>query len=195
MAEPKAEGAGRERSFDVVTAWLTSPSVRRALAWLAGVGMVSAWSLAVMGISMSLADSDVEEWWILPLFGTAVLILALVAVYLLRPRAAPSSRAPFDDLRPPEHSRTLEPPQPPRQRRLPAASETLLEPLSDRELEILELLPPAGRIVRSRPSSTSLRAPSRLTSTTSFARSRSETARRPWLGCASCTCSAIAAPR
>lgn len=140
MAEPKAEGAGRERSFDVVTAWLTSPSVRRALAWLAGVGMVSAWSLAVMGISMSLADSDVEEWWILPLFGTAVLILALVAVYLLRPRAAPSSRAPFDDLRPPEHSRTLEPPQPPRQRRLPAASETLLEPLSDRELEILELV-------------------------------------------------------
>ncbi|MDQ3771992.1 MAG: response regulator transcription factor [Actinomycetota bacterium] len=140
MAEPKAEGAGRERSFDVVTAWLTSPSVRRALAWLAGVGTVSAWSLAVMGISMTLADSDVEEWWILPLFGTAVLILALVAVYLLRPRAAPSSRAPFDDLRPPEHSRTLEPPQPPRQRRLPVASETLIEPLSDRELEILELV-------------------------------------------------------
>ncbi len=140
MAELKAETAGRERSFDVVTAWLTSPSVRRALAWLAGVGTVSAWSLAVMGISMTLADSDVEEWWILPLFGTAVLILALVAVYLLRPRAAPSSRAPFDDLRPPEHSRTLEPPQPPRQRRLPVASETLIEPLSDRELEILELV-------------------------------------------------------
>lgn len=140
MAELKAETAGRERSFDVVTAWLTSPSVRRALAWLAGVGTVSAWSLAVMGISMTLADSDVEEWWILPLFGTAVLILALVAVYLLRPRAAPSSRAPFDDLRPPEHSRTLEPPQPPRQRRLPVASETIIEPLSDRELEILELV-------------------------------------------------------
>ena len=140
MEEPRTEAAGRERSFDVVTAWLTSPSVRRALAWLAGVGTVFAWSLAVMGISMTLADSDVEEWWILPLFGTAVLILALVAVYLLRPRAAPSSRAPFDDLRPPEHARALEPPEPLRQRRLPAASDTLLEPLSDRELEILELV-------------------------------------------------------
>jgi len=195
MEEPRTEAAGRERSFDVVTAWLTSPSVRRALAWLAGVGMVSAWSLAVMGISMSLADSDVEEWWILPLFGTAVLILALVAALLLRPRGVPSSRAALDDL-PQEATSPREPQEPLRQRRVQAVGVgTLLEPLSDRELEILELLPPAGRIVRSRPSSTSLRAPSRLTSTTSFARSRSETAPRPWPGRASCTCSAIAAPR
>jgi len=51
-----------------------------------------------MAISMTLADSDVEEWWILPLFGTAVLILALVAALLLRPRGVPSSRAALDDL-------------------------------------------------------------------------------------------------
>ena len=51
-----------------------------------------------MAISMTLADSDVEEWWILPLFGTAVLILALVAALLLRPRGVPSSRAAPDVL-------------------------------------------------------------------------------------------------
>ena len=140
MEEPRTEAAGRERSFDVVTAWLTSPSVRRALAWLAGVGTVFAWSLAVMGISMTLADSDVEEWWIPPLFGTAALILALVAVLLLRPRGVPSSRAAPDDL-PQEATSPREPQEPLRQRRVQAAAVgTLIEPLSDRELEILELV-------------------------------------------------------
>ncbi|WP_328473500.1 response regulator transcription factor [Actinoplanes sp. NBC_00393] len=106
-------------------AWLSSPSVRGRVLIAAVLAGCFLWSMVIVGLSFAMAERGSGQWWVIPLFGAFVLAIAVLAVRWLPAPAAGNDPAGA------EHG-----PAPGRR--------TLAEPLSSRELEVLQQLA-AGR--------------------------------------------------
>lgn len=126
----------------LVTTWLRTPSTWRGLLLAVLLGGAFTWGVIVLGIALTMAESGAEQWWLVLVFGGAVLAMMLASGYLLfnrgnrgaGPDAAGSGRAadtpPMGTI--PAQASTPPPP--------PAGGGGGLEPLSERELEVLQLL-------------------------------------------------------
>jgi DNA-binding CsgD family transcriptional regulator len=129
----------------VAAVWLRSPRLWRGLLVAGLVVGAFGWAVTVLGIALAMAQEGAEQWWLVLVFGLATLALVIGGGYLLATRlfGAPA-RPPVDQ---PGHgpgaagtavSTAAAPaaslPTPP-----PATGEPL-EPLSQRELEVLRLL-------------------------------------------------------
>jgi DNA-binding CsgD family transcriptional regulator len=115
-----------------VAAGLRSPSVRRTILWTALVGLAFAWGVIVLGIAVALAERT-PQWWVVLVFGLVVPVSLLALAYLLRgwnghPVGGPEDRGLRGGAGRGAEDRSV------------AEPARLLEPLSDRELEVLELL-------------------------------------------------------
>jgi len=83
--------------------WLRSPSLWRGLLVAGSVVGVFLWAIVVLGIALSMAQEGAEQWWLVLVFGLAILALVLAGAYLLaarlfnrpgRPPAQEAGRAP-----------------------------------------------------------------------------------------------------
>jgi DNA-binding CsgD family transcriptional regulator len=112
--------------------WLRSPRLWQGLLVAGLVVGAFAWAVTVLGIALAMAQEGTEQWWLVLVFGLAILALVIGGGYLLVTRlyAAPA-RSPVDE---PGRRPAPPPPTPP-----PATGEPL-EPLSQRELEVLQLV-------------------------------------------------------
>lgn len=140
----------------IVAAWLRSPWLRSPQLWrgvllAALLGGAFAWAVVVLGIALAMAQEGTEQWWLVLLFGGFVLTVALAGAYLVysrgaRSRATGSAKAAgaagtetrtAAAAAAPEvpEGRTAADPAPP-----PAPTWDHVEPLSERELEVLRLL-------------------------------------------------------
>jgi DNA-binding CsgD family transcriptional regulator len=146
-----ADHDGRSARWrQVVAGWLRSPWLRSPLLWrgllvAALLGGAFSWAVVVLGIAMTMAQGGTDQWWLVLVFGAFVLTVALVGAYLAfgrrgRSRATgpPPTAADAAETRP---STAAAPAQAPEDRMPPApvAGEPV-EPLSERELEVLRLL-------------------------------------------------------
>jgi DNA-binding CsgD family transcriptional regulator len=128
----------------VAAVWLRSPRLWRGLLVAGLVVGAFGWAVTVLGIALAMAQEGAEQWWLVLVFGLATLALVIGGAYLLITRLFGSpSRPPVDQ--PGRGSGAVgtsrstvaaapPPPGPP-----PATGEPL-EPLSQRELEVLQLL-------------------------------------------------------
>jgi DNA-binding CsgD family transcriptional regulator len=125
--------------------WLGSPRLWRGLLVAGLVVAVFGWAVIVLGIALATAQEGAEQWWLVLVFGLATLALVIGGGYLLATRmfggaARPPKGEP--DRGPgatgtavrPAAAPTAPLPAPP-----PATGEPL-EPLSQRELEVLRLV-------------------------------------------------------
>jgi DNA-binding CsgD family transcriptional regulator len=109
--------------------WLGSPRLWRGLLVAALVVGIFGWAVTVLGIALAMAQEGAEQWWLVLVFGLAILALVIGGGYLLAARLFGGAA------RPPER----EPDRPPGAA-VPAAPGEPLEPLSQRELEVLRLV-------------------------------------------------------
>jgi DNA-binding CsgD family transcriptional regulator len=125
-----------------VATWLRAPSTWRGLLLVALLGGAFTWGVIVLGIALTMAEGGAEQWWLVLVFGGAVLAMLLAGGYLLfnrvnrgaGPDAAGSGRAAdAPPMRPSPAPASTTP-------ALPPTAEDGLEPLSERELEVLQLL-------------------------------------------------------
>jgi DNA-binding CsgD family transcriptional regulator len=108
---------------------------------------VFVWAIVVLGIALAMAQEGAEQWWLVLVFGLATLALVLAGTYLLaarlfnrtaRPpvsepgRAAGTAETAGSAAAAADPPSALVAPQP--------ATGSPLEPLSQRELEVLQLL-------------------------------------------------------
>ena len=126
----------------LVTTWLRTPSTWRGLLLAVLLGGAFTWGVIVLGIALTMAQSGAEQWWLVLVFGGAVLAMTLAGGYLLFNRgnrgAGPDAAGPgrAADTPPMGTIAAQESPPPPP----PAGGGGGLEPLSERELEVLQLL-------------------------------------------------------
>ncbi len=134
--------------------WLRSPRLWRGLLLAALLGGAFTWAVVVLGISLVMAQEGTQQWWLVLLFGAFVLAVALAGAYLVfsrgtrsRPTGSAKAAGAAGTGTPtaaaaavptvPEGRTTAETLTAPGA--LPAAGDRL-EPLSERELEVLRLL-------------------------------------------------------
>lgn len=125
--------------------WLRSPRLWRGLLVAVLVVAVFAWAVTVLGIALATAQEGAEQWWLVLVFGLATLALVIGGGYLLATRLfGGPARPPADQ---PgcgpgaagTAGRTAAAPAAPLPAAPPATGEPL-EPLSQRELEVLRLV-------------------------------------------------------
>jgi DNA-binding CsgD family transcriptional regulator len=127
--------------------WLRSPWLWRGLLLAVVLGGAFAWGAVVLGIALAMAQEGAEQWWLVLVFGVAILAVVLAGAYLLANRlfsraagprtseaghaagAAGTARSTAEAT-----AAQLAPIA------LPPATGKPLEPLSERELEVLQLL-------------------------------------------------------
>jgi DNA-binding CsgD family transcriptional regulator len=125
--------------------WLRSPRLWRGLLVAVLVVAVFAWAVTVLGIALATAQEGAEQWWLVLVFGLATLALVIGGGYLLATRLfGGPARPPADQPgRGPGAAgtagRTAAAPAAPLPAAPPATGEPL-EPLSQRELEVLRLV-------------------------------------------------------
>jgi DNA-binding CsgD family transcriptional regulator len=125
--------------------WLRSPRLWRGLLVAVLVVAVFAWAVTVLGIALATAQEGAEQWWLVLVFGLATLALVIGGGYLLATRLfGGPARPPADQPgRGPGAAgtagRTAAAPAAPLPDPPPATGEPL-EPLSQRELEVLRLV-------------------------------------------------------
>ena len=113
-----------------VAARLRKPSVRRRLLVAAVLVGCFVWAMVVVGLSFAVAERGSPHWWVMPPFGVSVLAIAVFAV--LRIPAAPTGAGDVPaGPTAPDAARSRPP---------VAATRRLPEPLSPREMEVLEQL-------------------------------------------------------
>jgi DNA-binding CsgD family transcriptional regulator len=134
----------RAQARALVAAWLRRPSTWRGLLLAALLTGVFVWGVVVLGIAMSMAQEGADQWWLVLVFGAVTLLVVLAGAYLLVSRGGWSSAtgsgqaagtAGTDTRGADRPAAPVPAPAPP-----PATGEPLLEPLSERELEVLRLL-------------------------------------------------------
>jgi DNA-binding CsgD family transcriptional regulator len=130
--------------------WLRSPRLWRGLLVAGLVVGAFGWAVTVLGIALAMAQEGTDQWWLVLVFGLATLALVIGGGYLLVTRLfGVPARPPVDQPdRGPGASGTAvrtgaapatPTPAPPGLARPPATGEPL-EPLSERELEVLRLV-------------------------------------------------------
>jgi DNA-binding CsgD family transcriptional regulator len=67
----------------LVTTWLRTPSTWRGLLLAVLLGGAFTWGVIVLGIALTMAASGAEQWWLVLVFGGAVLAMMLASGYLL----------------------------------------------------------------------------------------------------------------
>jgi DNA-binding CsgD family transcriptional regulator len=107
---------------------LGSPSSRRGLLVAAVLGGCFVWAMVIVGLSFAMVERGAEQWWIVPLFGLLMLVVAMLAVH----------RVPAGPPRPAVARPAVRHPAP-----VPV-DRVLAEPLTPREVEVLRELA-AGR--------------------------------------------------
>ena len=108
---------------------------------------VFVWAIVVLGIALAMAQEGAEQWWLVLVFGLATLALVLAGTYLLaarlfnrtaRPPVSEPGRAAGTAETAGSAAAAADPPSalvaP------PPATGSPLEPLSQRELDVLQLL-------------------------------------------------------
>lgn len=118
--------------------WLGSPRLWRSLLVAGLVVGIFVWAVIVLGIALAMAEEGAEQWWLVLVFGLATLALAIGGGYLLAARLFGGAA------RPP----VGEPDRPPSAAAREAGDAAVataatgdpLEPLSQRELEVLRLV-------------------------------------------------------
>jgi DNA-binding CsgD family transcriptional regulator len=158
------------RSCTRVVGWWRSPLVRRGVLVAAVLVGCFIWAMVIIGLSFAMIERGVRQWWMVLLFGGLVLVVAVAGVYgvvasfgrVEDARAAAATRAAAAESTgtgarspsPPTHTadvatrpagttvagRTAAQPRQP----VPGAVRLSLEPLSQRELEVLKQVA-AGR--------------------------------------------------
>jgi DNA-binding CsgD family transcriptional regulator len=125
--------------------WLGSLRLWRGLLVAGLVVAVFGWAVTVLGIALATAQEGAEQWWLVLVFGLATLALVIGGGYLLATRLfGGPARPPADQPgRGPGAAgtagRTAAAPAAPLPAAPPATGEPL-EPLSQRELEVLRLV-------------------------------------------------------
>lgn len=114
-----------------VAGWLSSPSIRKGLLVAGVLGGCFTWAMVVFGLSFAMVERSNRQWWLVPVFGLLVLVIAVLAT---RGALALQRRA---EERPGVSAEA------PREAPL-AVTRVLAEPLSPREVEVLRQLA-AGR--------------------------------------------------
>ena len=127
--------------------WLRSPSLWRGVLVAGSVVGVFLWAIVVLGIALTMAQEGAEQWWLVLVFGLAILALVLAGAYLLatrlfnrpgRPSAREAGRA--TGAAETAGSAGAAADAPPARAAAPPVTGGPLEPLSERELEVLRLL-------------------------------------------------------
>lgn len=111
--------------------WKRSAASRRYLVGAAIVVACFVWAMVFVGLAFAMVDRGVAQWWLPLVFGLLVLAAALVAVRMV------TSRIPTPEPGPGQGSGAVA-------SSATTAPRPLVEPLSKRELEVLEQLA-AGR--------------------------------------------------
>jgi Bacterial regulatory proteins, luxR family len=127
--------------------WLRSSWLWRGLLLAGLVVGVFGWAIVVLGIALAMAQEGAEQWWLVLVFGLATLALVLAGTYLLaarlfnrtaRPPVSQPGRAAGTAETAGSAAAAPDPPAAPVAP--PPATGSPLEPLSERELEVLQLL-------------------------------------------------------
>jgi DNA-binding CsgD family transcriptional regulator len=127
--------------------WLRSSWLWRGLLLAGLVVGVFVWAIVVLGIALAMAQEGAEQWWLVLVFGLATLALVLAGTYLLaarlfnrtaRPPVSEPGRAAGTAETAGSAAAAPDPPVAPVAP--PPATGSPLEPLSERELEVLQLL-------------------------------------------------------
>ncbi|WP_250005764.1 helix-turn-helix transcriptional regulator [Actinoplanes sp. M2I2] len=122
---------------------------RRALLTAAILSGCFVWAMVVVGLSFAMVDHGARQWWVIPLFGALVLLIAVLAVRRLPATSHPvavldlGTLAQMSDASAPPAAVAADPAAvaaPP----APVAAVGPAEPLSPREMEVLGQLA-AGR--------------------------------------------------
>jgi DNA-binding CsgD family transcriptional regulator len=114
-----------------VSGWLRAPATRRGLLVAAVLGGCFVWAMVIVGLSFAMVERGSRQWWLMPMFGLFVLVIAVWATGRVPRAAHRAGTAPAAPPAGPHHA--------------PAkVSRMLPEPLSPREVEVLHQLA-AGR--------------------------------------------------
>jgi DNA-binding CsgD family transcriptional regulator len=100
-------------------------AARRNLAILGIVSACFVWTMIIVGLSFAMVERGSQQWWLVPLFGALMPVIALFAVHAAHRFWSPSADVEPEGV----------PPTPAVRR-----TRVLSEPLSARELEVLEQL-------------------------------------------------------
>ncbi len=127
--------------------WQRSSWLWRGLLLAGLVVGVFGWAIVVLGIALAMAQEGAEQWWLVLVFGLATLALVLAGTYLLaarlfnrtaRPPVSEAGQVAGTAETAGSAAAAADPPSalvaP------PPATGSPLEPLSQRELEVLQLL-------------------------------------------------------
>jgi DNA-binding CsgD family transcriptional regulator len=129
---------GRFRGL--LASWLRAPLTWRGLLLVAVLAGAFSWGVVVLGIALTMAERGAEQWWLVLVFGGAVLAMGLASVYLVFGRvlrgAGPDATGSGRAAAPPPVGTA----QAPASTAPPPVHGDGLEPLSERELEVLQLL-------------------------------------------------------
>jgi DNA-binding NarL/FixJ family response regulator len=98
--------------------------------------------MVVVGLSFAMVERGSGQWWVMPLFGVAVLAIAVFAVSRVDASPARADVVPAEAIAPVAVAEQAS--APPRERATVAVRRQPVEPLSPRELEVLHQLA-AGR--------------------------------------------------
>jgi DNA-binding CsgD family transcriptional regulator len=127
------------------SAWLGSPRLWRGLLVAGLVVGIFVWAVIVLGIALATAQEGAEQWWLVLVFGLATLALVIGGGYLLAarlfggPARPPAGQPDRGSGAAGTAVRTAAAPAAPLPAPPPATGEPL-EPLSQRELEVLRLV-------------------------------------------------------
>jgi DNA-binding CsgD family transcriptional regulator len=108
-----------------VAGWLRAPSIRRGLLVAAVLGGCFIWAMVFVGLSFAMVERGNRQWWLMPVFGAFMLLIAVLATRGMRPLPQRAGQR-----------RATPPPA--------KVVRVLAEPLSPREVEVLQELA-AGR--------------------------------------------------
>jgi len=114
-----------------VAGWLRSPSTRRGLLIAAVLGGCFVWAMVIVGLSFAMVERGNRQWWMMPLFGLLMLVIAVLAAHNVPTRPSRADEAPSLPPATQHHAPVM-------------VRRVLPEPLSPREAEVLRHLA-AGR--------------------------------------------------
>jgi DNA-binding CsgD family transcriptional regulator len=125
--------------------WLRSPRLWRGLLVAGLVAGAFGWAVTVLGIALAMAQEGTDQWWLVLVFGLATLALVVGGGYLLATRlfGAPAKPPADEPDRGPGAAGTAVSTAAAPAAPTPAPPEATgepLEPLSERELEVLRLV-------------------------------------------------------
>ncbi|WP_081687752.1 helix-turn-helix transcriptional regulator [Glycomyces tenuis] len=142
--------SGRRHAGDGAAGWKRSPLLRRGMFVAAVLLVCFLWAMPIAGLAFALVERGVAYWWLILIFGLLMPVIAMAAVRgaLIasgRGGEAPSSveHGAAASSVPPHHASVASDTDPVAESS-GAPTRSVIEPLSPREIEVLEQLA-AGR--------------------------------------------------